>query len=139
MDNVAEKMILLSKGGIKIRELPEQIELFSAISVPVTYAQLERDGRIINSSLLDVFYGAAVELTCNVSPSRPAPAIAWYIGSVLKQESTSTTFTFTVSYSDQYKTIFCKAYNLKLQSQAVESSKPMLNVKGNVYKFIIEL
>ena len=102
--------------------------------MPVTNAQLQRNGLTINSSLLTAFYGEVITLTCNVSPSRPAPTIAWYIGSELKQRSASTTYTFTFSEFDQHKTIYCKAYNLQLPSQGVVSAKPMLYVNGKAYK-----
>ena len=53
-----------------------------------------------------------------------------------KQESISTSYTFTPSETDHDKIIYCEAYNLQSASNAVVSAKPKLYVKGNVYKFL---
>ena len=104
----------------------------------VTSAQLQKNGVTINSGSLEVNVGVYTTLTCEVLPSnsKPAPTIVWYIGSVKKQESTSTSYTFTPSETDHDEIFYCEAYNLQSDSNAVESAKPKLYVRGNVFKFI---
>ena len=102
--------------------------------MPVTIAQLQKNGVTINSGLLETNVDGFITLSCNVLPSsrKPAPTIVWYIGSSVKQSSTSTTYTFTSSETDHDKIIYCKAYNVQSASEAVESAKPKLYVRGNV-------
>ena len=101
--------------------------------MPVTVAQLQKNGVTINSGLLETNVGELITLTCNVLPSsrKPAPTIVWYIGS-FKQSSTNTTYTFTPSETDHDKIIYCEAYNVQSASEAVESAKPKLYVRGIV-------
>ena len=95
----------------------------------------------MNNNVLAVDAGVATALSCHVSPStsRPSPTIIWYIGSVVKQQSTSTTYTFNPTDADHGKEIFCKAYNVQPASQAVESAKLILYVRGKVCKGPLEL
>ena len=90
----------------------------------------------MNNNVMEVDAGVPITLSCHVSPStsRPSPTIIWYIGSVEKQQSTSTTYTFTPSDTDHGKEIFCKAYNVQPASQAVESAKLIIYVRGKVCK-----
>ena len=106
----------------------------------VTSTHLQKNGITINSGPLEVNVSESTTLTCIVLPStsKPAPTIVWYIGSSVKQSSTSTTYTFTPSKTDHDKIIYCEAYNLQSASEAKESAKPKLFVRGNVFKFIWE-
>ena len=72
-------------------------------------------------------------LGCNIIPStsRPPPTVIWYIGTDVKQTSTSTIYLVTAYEYEHNKEIYCKAYNLQPESQAVESVKPKLYVRGN--------
>ena len=104
----------------------------------VTSVELQRNGNTINTDKVEVNIGALSipPFDCIITPSnsRPDPTVIWYIGLVKKQQSTSTSFSVTASETDHNKTIYCKAYNLQPESQAVESSKPKLYVRGNVEK-----
>ena len=104
----------------------------------VTSAQLQKNGVTINSGSLEVNVSVQTTLTCKVLPSnsKPAPTIVWYIGSLKKQELTSTSYTYTPSATDHDKIIYCEAYNLQTANNAVESAKPKLYVRGNVYQFL---
>ena len=108
---------------------------FSGVSVQVASAQLQKvDGTTINGGSLEVDVNKPTTLTCKVLPtsSKPAPTIVWYIGSVKKTESTHITYQFTPSETHNNKMIYCAAYNLQPASEAVNSTKPLLLVRGNV-------
>ena len=108
--------------------------VFSTISVQVTNVEFQKNGVTINSGTVAVDVGVPATLGCNIIPStsRPPPTVIWYIGSAVIQNSTSTSFTVLASESDHNKEIYCKAYNLQSEDQAVESQKPKLYVKGIV-------
>ena len=105
----------------------------------MTGAQLQMNGVAINSEPLEVNIGENTTLICNVSPvtSKPTPTIVWYIGSSVMKSSTSISYTFTATETFHNQAIYCKAYNLQSASEAVESAKPMLFVRGNVYEIYI--
>jgi hypothetical protein len=71
-------------------------------------------------------------LTCTSSVSRPTATIIWYFGGQeQKRETTNTSsFTFTPEYSDNQKQVYCKAFNIQSESQAVSSNIVLLYVKG---------
>ena len=101
----------------------------------VTYVELQKNGNTINTDNVEVNIGVATKFGCNIIPSTswPPPTIIWYIGSEKKQKSaTSTSYTVIASEADHNKENYCKAYNLQPESQAVESSKPKLYVRGNI-------
>ena len=100
----------------------------------VIAVELQKNGIAINTDTIEVNIGVPTPLGCNIIPStsRPDPTVIWYIGTDIKQTSTSTSYIVTASESDHNKEIYCKAYNLQPENQAVESSKPKLYVRGNV-------
>ena len=100
----------------------------------VTSVELQKNGVPINTDKVEVNIGVPTPFGCNIIPStsRPPPIVIWYIGSTVQQQSTSTSYTVTASETDHDQIIYCKAYNLQPESQAVESSKPKLYVRGNV-------
>ena len=99
----------------------------------VTSVELQKTGVTINNDEVEVDKGVPTTFGCNIIPStsRPSPTVIWYIGSTVKQQSTSTTYTVTASEADHNKEIYCKAYNIQPESQAVVSYKPKLYVRGN--------
>ena len=103
----------------------------------VTSVEFQKNGVTINTDTVEVDIGAPTTLGCNIKPStsRPPPTVIWYIGSIIRQQSTSTSYMVIASESNHNKEIYCKAYNLQPESQAVESSKPKLYVRGNVKRF----
>ena len=100
----------------------------------VTGVELQKNGVTINTDKVEVNIGVPTRFGCNIIPStsRPVPTVIWYIGTDVQQNSTSNTYTVTASETDHDQRIYCKAYNLQPESQAVESSKPKLYVRGNV-------
>ena len=104
----------------------------------VTGVQLQKNGETINTDKFEVDIGVPTTLACNIIPgnSRPAPTVTWYIGTDVKQNSTSTSYQVTATETDNGKMIYCKAYNLQSESQAVESTRPKLLVRGKVEKNI---
>ena len=109
--------------------------LFSTILVQVASVELQKNGVTINTGIVEVDNDVPTIFGCNIIPStsRPPPTVIWYIGSTVKQQSTtSTSYTVTASETDHDQRIYCKAYNLQPESQAVESSKPKLYVRGKV-------
>ena len=113
--------------------------MFSTISVKVSRVELQKNGNTINTDTVEVDKGVSTPLGCKILPStsRPPPTVIWYIGSENKQQSPSTSYSVTASESDHNKEIYCKAYNLQPEHQAVVSSKPKLYVRGNVKRFKI--
>ena len=97
------------------------------------------NGNTINTDTVEVDIGVPTNppFGCNIIPStsRPPPTVIWYIGTDVKQQSTSTTYTVTASETDHDKIFYCKAYN-RPWNQAVESAKPKLYVRGKVEKSI---
>ena len=103
----------------------------------VASVELQKNGVTITSDNVEVNIGVPTTLGCKVIPStsRPSPTVTWYIGTDVQQNSTSTSYIVTASETDHNKEIYCKAYNLQPESQAVESQKPKLYVRGNVKRF----
>ena len=103
----------------------------------VTSVELQKNGVPINTDKVEVNIGVPTPFVCNIIPSisRPPPTVIWYIGLTVRQNSTSTSYTVTASEADHDQIIYCKAYNLQPENQAVESVKPKLYVRGNVKKF----
>ena len=95
------------------------------------------NGVTINTDTVEVDFGEPRTFRCKIIPStsRPDPIVTWYIGTDVKQNSTSNTYTVTASETDHDQRIYCKAYNLQPESQAVLSVKPKLYVRGNVKRF----
>ena len=89
-----------------------------------------KDGTTIVSGQLNVVSGVSNTLMCDTSVSRPAATIVWYIESEEEQRSTSNTFTFTPDNSYHNKKVYCKAFNIQPESQAVNSYKSTLYVQG---------
>ena len=116
--------------------LRSSICLFYIISVQVTIVELQKNGKIINTDTVEVDIGRPTTLGCNIIPSnnRPPSTVTWYIGSTVKQQSPSTSYTVTATKTDNGKIIYCKVYNLQSESQAVESSRAKLLVRGKVEK-----
>ena len=100
----------------------------------VTDVQLQKNGVPINTDKVEVDIGVRYSLGCYIIPStsRPPPTVIWYVGTDVKQNSTSTSYPFTALETDHDQIIYCKAYNLQPESQAVESTKPKLLVRGKV-------
>ena len=100
----------------------------------VASVELQKNGNSINTDNVEVNIGIPTTLGCKIIPSasRPPPAVVWYIGSTIKQQSTSTIYTVIASETDNDKIIYCKAFNLQPESQAVESARPKLLVRGKV-------
>ena len=98
---------------------------------------LKEDGTIINGGPIEVNVNEPTTLTCKVLPSnsKPPPTIVWYIGSVKIKESTDINYTFTPPETDNNKMIYCEAYNLQSASEAVNSAKPSLLVRGNGFLY----
>ena len=107
----------------------------------VTSVELQENGVIITSDTVEVDIGVPTILPfeCKIIPStsRPPPTVIWYIGSTIKQQSISTSYTVTASEADNDKIFYCKAYN-RPWNQAVESAKPKLYVRGKVEKSIYD-
>jgi hypothetical protein len=100
-------------------------------SVRVTTVTL-KDGNSVSSNPLEVNSGEPHTLTCTSSVSRPTATIIWYFGGQKSKTETTMTssFTFTPEYSDNQKQIYCKAFNIQAESQAVSSNIVSLYVKG---------
>ncbi|XP_060606435.1 uncharacterized protein LOC132758755 [Ruditapes philippinarum] len=107
-------------------------------AVQVSYATL-KDGTGTVTGQLQVISGISKTLTCDTSESRPAATIVWYIGTQEKQRSTSSTFSFNPKTIDHNKTVYCKAFNIQPENQAVVSYKTILFVqeRTNVKSFYI--
>ena len=105
----------------------------------VTSVELQKNGVTIYSDTVEVDKDVPIPFRCSIIPitSRPSPTVTWYIGSTVIQNSTSTSYTVTATESDHNKEIYCKAYNLQPEDQAVESGRPKLFVRGNVKRFKI--
>ena len=100
----------------------------------VTSVELQKNGVTINTSTVEVDIGVPTQFGCKIIPStsRPVPTVIWYIGSDVKQQTTSTSYTVRASEADNDKIIYCKAYNQQPESQSVDSAKPKLLVRGKV-------
>ena len=107
--------------------------VFSTISVQVASVELQKNGNTINTDNVEANMGIPTTFGCKIIPStsRPPPTVIWYIGSNIKA-STSTSYTVIASETDHDKIIYCKAFNLQPESQAVESARLKLLVRGKV-------
>ena len=92
---------------------------------------LIRDGndRLENCSFINVSEGKFRTLSCTPDESRPTSTIVWYVDGKVRQNHTSSIFTFIPEVEDHNKHVHCVAYNL-LGHEPVESAKPTLHVTG---------
>ena len=101
----------------------------------VIAVELQKNGNTINTDRVEVDIGVPTipPFGCNIIPStsRPPPTVIWYIGTDVKQTSTSISYTVTATETDHDKIIYCKAYN-RPWNQAVKSANPKLYVRGKV-------
>jgi hypothetical protein len=105
--------------------------LLLATSVQVSNATL-KNGTSTVTGQLHVISGISKTLTCDTGVSRPAATIVWYFGTQEKQRSTSSTFSLNPQTIDHNKTVYCKAFNIQPESQAVVSYKSILFVQGSL-------
>ncbi|XP_060600888.1 hemicentin-1-like [Ruditapes philippinarum] len=122
-------------GAISItgdqRFTPASVDVRFAVRVSTVTL---KDGNSVPSNLLEVNSGEPHTLTCTSSVSRPTATIIWYFGGQKsKTEITRTSsFIFTPEYSDNQKQVYCKAFNIQSESQAVSSNIVSLYVKVKV-------
>lgn len=89
-----------------------------------------KDGSDNPTTSIDVTENQSKTLTCITSTSRPTATIVWYIGNTERYRSSgSNSFTFIPTNTDHNMNIYCKAFNLQPESQAVISAAPSLYVK----------
>ncbi|XP_060602314.1 hemicentin-1-like [Ruditapes philippinarum] len=124
-------------GAISITGAEDQ--RFTQASVDVRFAVRVstvtlNNGNSIPSNPLEVNSGEPHTLTCTSSGSRPTATIIWYFGGQKnKTEITRiSNFTFTPENTDNQKQVYCKAFNLHPESQAVSSNIVSLYVKVKV-------
>ncbi|XP_060605585.1 roundabout homolog 1-like, partial [Ruditapes philippinarum] len=124
-------------GAISITGTEDQ--LFTQTSANVRFAVRVstvtlKNGNSVSSNPLEVNNGEPHTLTCTSSVSRPTATIIWYFGGQgQKRETTNTSsFTFTPEYSDNQKQVYCIAFNLQTENQAVSSNVVSLYVKVKV-------
>ena len=85
---------------------------------------------------MKVTAGRPETLICEPGHSRPTPTIDWYIkdDTNKKQSAMITTHNLNASNEDHDQEIYCKAYNLQVESSGVMSTKPKLYVRGKNLK-----
>ena len=104
------------------------------VQIPVN-AVILRDGETLlsldNLIRMTVTDEQQIALVCQSLPleSMPLPYFSWYIGDQLKQNSTSSRFTFTPETKLNDLEVYCSAINVP-GVQSVESSKARLSVIG---------
>ena len=82
-----------------------------------------------NCSFINANEGILKSLTCTSGESRPTPVFLWYVDNQIRQNHSSSVFTFTPQMNDHDKSVFCMAYNVQGYAPA-ESSKPKLYLTG---------
>jgi hypothetical protein len=113
--------------------------MFLSTSVRVSNATL-KEGTSTVTEQLQVIRGFSKTLTCDTSVSRPAATIVWYIGTQEKHRSTFSTFSFSPQTTDHNKTVYCKAFNIQPENQAVVSYKSILFVQGSlIYRMFLKM
>jgi hypothetical protein len=107
------------------------LDILCFASVHVSTVTLN-NGNSIASNPLEVDSGEPHTLTCTSSVSRPTATIIWYFGGQEKKRETTrkSTFIFLPEYSDNQKQVYCKAFNIRPESQAVSSDVVSLFVRG---------
>lgn len=83
-----------------------------------------------NSDEVVVTENQQKSLTCRTGDANPVSTIVWYIDDDVQQHETNGNFSFIPSNSDHGKRIYCKAYNIQPQEEAVVSSSPKFYVRG---------
>jgi hypothetical protein len=91
--------------------------------------KIENSSRV---SSLNVTDGISEIFKCTTSDSRPLPTIVWYIGQTEKKRvvGTESTLAFIPSITDSGKEVYCKAFNIQPENEALCSNKVSLYVKG---------
>ena len=100
------------------------------VNIPVSKV-LIRGGndQLENCSFINVSEGMFKTLLCTHDENRPTPTIVWYVDGKVRQNHTSSIFTFIPEMEDHNKHVHCVANNLP-RYEPVESAKPTLHVTG---------
>ncbi|XP_045209522.2 uncharacterized protein LOC123561312 isoform X1 [Mercenaria mercenaria] len=128
----ADKTVNFSCGITSFPGLTQSLYTGSYVNVRfavrVTSITL-KTGTSTPSDPLKVVSGTSTTLTCITSVSRPVATVVWYLGTEEKQRSnTGSSFTFIPHNNDHNKQIYCKAFNLQPEKDAVSSNKATLYV-----------
>lgn len=100
------------------------------VNVPVNSVILkDGDFELDSCSVINATEGSPKTLTCFAGVNRPSPIFVWYIESEVRQNHTSSTFTFMPQMNDHDRTVYCIAFNLQ-GFQTVTSFKPRLYIVG---------
>ncbi|XP_053409330.1 uncharacterized protein LOC123561312 isoform X2 [Mercenaria mercenaria] len=131
----ADKTVNFSCGITSFPGLTQSLYTGSYVNVRfavrVTSITL-KTGTSTPSDPLKVVSGTSTTLTCITSVSRPVATVVWYLGTEEKQRSnTGSSFTFIPHNNDHNKQIYCKAFNLQPEKDAVSSNKATLYVLGS--------
>jgi hypothetical protein len=86
----------------------------------------------VQANSLNLTAGISETFTCTTSVSRPLPTIIWYIGRTEQKRvvGTESNFAFIPKITDNGQQVYCKAFNIQPESEALLSDKVVLNVKG---------
>jgi hypothetical protein len=97
-----------------------------------------------NTSLvgtINVTVGILSNMTCITSESRPTPTIIWYSGQEEKERllnSSNANFSLIPEIEDNGKEVYCKAFNIQPENEALSSNKVLLNVKSTYYQCFLK-
>ncbi|XP_060575518.1 uncharacterized protein LOC132732981 isoform X2 [Ruditapes philippinarum] len=112
-------------------------ELLSQPSVNIRFAVKVTSVSLVsgNTSLvgtINVTVGILSNMTCTPSESRPTPTVIWYSGQEEKERvlnSSNSNFALIPKIEDNGKDVYCKAFNIQPENEAVSSNRVLLNVK----------
>ncbi|XP_060565945.1 uncharacterized protein LOC132724975 [Ruditapes philippinarum] len=99
-----------------------------AVRVAKVSLNIEGSSRVSSINATD---GISEIFKCTTSDSRPIPTIVWYIGRTekIRVVGTESTLAFIPSITDTGKNVYCKAFNIQPENEALSSNKVSLYVK----------
>ncbi|XP_060576865.1 uncharacterized protein LOC132734171 [Ruditapes philippinarum] len=121
-------------GATIINGTSDEVKIQSSVNIRFAVRVARVSLKIENSSRvssLNVTDGISEVFKCTTSDSRPLPTIVWYIGRTEKKRvvGTESTHAFIPSISESGKEVYCKAFNIQPENEALSSNKVSLYVR----------
>ncbi|XP_060594148.1 uncharacterized protein LOC132748517 [Ruditapes philippinarum] len=121
-------------GATIINGTSGEVKTHSSVNIRFAVRVAKVSLKIGNSSRvssLNVTDGISEIFKCTTSDSRPLPTIVWHIGQTEKKRvvGTESTLAFIPSITDSGKEVYCKAFNIQPENEALSSNKVSLYVK----------
>ncbi|XP_060565943.1 uncharacterized protein LOC132724974 [Ruditapes philippinarum] len=135
-NDVTDHTVRFQCGATILNSTTDEVKTQSSVNIRYAVRVAKVSLKIGNSSKassLNVTDGISEIFKCTTSYSRPLPTIVWYIGRTekIRVVGTESTLAFIASKADTGKDVYCKAFNIQPENEALFSNKVSLHVKDD--------